>query len=367
MNGRERFQRTMHYQNVDRAPMIEVGFWAETQERWLGEGMPRGAARENPLTFNGCAFFGLDEQRCLGLDLGMIPGFPSEIVSEDQRTVTARNSEGVTLRSMKCGSSMPQYISWPLTGREDFELMKQRYDPSRPERYPKDWGDLVVWAETRACPLWGPGIGSVGFYSMLRRWMGTEKACTVFYDDPFLAEEMVEFIAEFTIRAMERALADVALDYFMWWEDFAFKNGPLVSPGIFRRFLLPRYRRVNEALRCRGTDVIFLDSDGDVRVLLPLLLEAGVNGTYPIEAAAGMDPVFLRREYKRDLLLWGGVDKRALAKGKPAIEGELRAKLPSLLADGGYIPQLDHLAPPDIPYDNWMFYLELKRRLLEGG
>ena len=221
----------------------------------------------------------------------MIPGFPSEIVDEDERTVTARNGDGVTLRSMKCGSSMPQYISWPVTGREDFETLKPRYDPSRPERYPKDWDDLVAWAPTRDCPLWGPGIGSVGFYSMLRRWMGTENACTVFYDDPALAEEMLEFIAEFTIRAMERALADVELDYFMWWEDFAFKNGPLVSPGIFKRFLLPRYRRVNEVLRRHGIDVIFLDSDGDPRVFIPLLLEAGVNGTYPIEAAAGMDPV----------------------------------------------------------------------------
>jgi uroporphyrinogen decarboxylase len=367
MNGRDRFQRTMHYQTVDRAPMIEVGLWAETQERWLGEGMPAEAQREGPLTFNGSEFFGLDKQRCLGLNLGMIPAFTTEVLHEDQRTATVRSGEGVVLRNMKDSPSMPQYLSWPVSGREGFEMMKQRYDASRPERYPQDWCDLVVWAETRDCPLWGPAMGSVGFYSMLRRWMGTEKACTVFYDDPCLAEEMLEFIATFTLQAMERALSDVELDYFMWWEDFAFKNGPLVSPEIFKHFLMPRYRRVNEILRHHGTDVIFLDSDGNVSVLIPLLLEGGVNGTYPVEAAAGMDPVSLRREYGRDLLLWGGVDKRALAKGKRAIEEELQAKLPSLLADGGYIPQLDHLAPPDIPYENWMFYLGLKRRLLESG
>jgi hypothetical protein len=166
---------------------------------------------------------------------------------------------------------------------------------------------------------------------------------------------------------MKRALAHVQMDYFMWWEDFAFKTGPLVSPSIFERFLLPRYRRVNEVLRRGGTDIIFVDSDGNPSVLIPLLLDAGVNGTYPIEAAAGMDPVRLRREFGRDLLLWGGVDKRALTKDKRAIADELRSKLPPLLAEGGYIPQLDHMAPPDIPYDNWLFYLDLKRQMLEEG
>ncbi|UCH34239.1 MAG: hypothetical protein JSV65_17165 [Armatimonadota bacterium] len=366
MNGRERFQRTMHYESVDRAPMIEVGFWGAAQERWLGEGMPEQARLKDTLTFNGCEFFRLDEQRCLGLNLGMIPAFESETLREDERTVTTRNSEGVVVRGMKDGSSMPQFLSWPVSSRADFEKMKRRYDHCAPERYPQHWAALVAWAETRECPLWGPGIGSVGFYSMLRRWMGTENACMVFYDDPALAEEMLDFIADFTIRAMARAVAEVRMDYFMWWEDFAFKTGPLVSPGIFERFLLPRYRRVNDILRGGGTDVIFVDSDGNPSVLIPLLLAAGVNGTYPIEAAAGMDPVRLRREYGRDLLLWGGVDKRALAKDRRAIEDELRSKLPSLLAEGGYIPQLDHMAPPDIPYDNWLFYLDLKRQMLEG-
>ncbi len=367
MNGSERFLRTMHYQGVDRAPMIEVGFWGAAQERWLTEGMPQEARLRDTLTFNGCAFFGLDEQRCLGLNLGMIPAFDREVLCEDERTVTARNSEGVVTRSMKDGSSMAQYLSWPVKTRDDFERMKRRYDPSSPGRYPQDWDDLVAWAPARDCPLWGPGIGSVGFYSMLRRWMGTENACTIFYDDPALAEEMLELVADFTLAAMERALAQVRMDYFMWWEDFAFKNGPLVSPSIFKRFLLPRYQRVNDALRSAGTDVIFIDSDGNPRVLIPLLLEAGVNGSYPIEAAAGMDPVRLRREFGRELLLWGGVDKRALAKDKRAIEQELRAKLPPLLPEGGYIPQLDHMAPPDISYDNWLFYLDLKRQMLERG
>lgn len=367
MNAQERFQRTMRYRGVDRAPMVEVGAWRETLDRWRTEGMPANAGVDQAIMFNGCPFFGLDEQRCTGLNLGMIPGFESERIAEDERTATCRTAEGVVVRGMKDSSSMPQYLSWPVRERKDFAQMRGRYDPDLPERRPADWTQLVAWSKTRQCPLWAPGIGSIGFYSQLRRWMGTENACTVFYDDPAFAHEMLDFTADFAIGVFGKALREAPPDFFLWWEDFSFKNGPLVSPAIFREFLLPRYRRVNDTLHRLGIDIIFLDTDGDPTVLLGLLLESGVNGTYPLEAAAGMDPVALRREFGRDLLLWGGIDKRALARDRAAIDEELQYKIPALVAEGGYIPQLDHLAPPDVPYQNWLYYLELKRKLLETG
>ena len=113
--------------------------------------------------------------------------------------------------------------------------------------------------------------------------------------------------------------------------------------------------------------MISLDTDGDCRLLVPVLLEAGINVTCPLEVQAGMDPVALRREYGRDLRLWGGIDKRVLARTTKDIDRELMAKIPPLVADGGYIPTLDHCAPPDISYENWVYYLDRKMKLLERG
>ena len=56
---------------------------------------------------------------------------------------------------------------------------------------------------------------------------------------------------------------------------------------------------------------------------------------------------------------------RALARGKEAIQAELNAKVPDLLASGGYIPTIDHTVPPDVTYDNFMYYLDLKRKLVQ--
>ena len=130
---------------------------------------------------------------------------------------------------------------------------------------------------------------------------------------------------------------------------------------------MPRYKRVTEHFRKHGIHHLFLDSDGNLEVLIPLLIECGITSIFPLEQAAGMDPVKLRKEYGKNLTFAGGIDKRALIKDKKAIEEELLGKVPRLLEQGGYFPSLDHTFPPDISYENFLYYLELKQKLLRGS
>jgi uroporphyrinogen decarboxylase len=145
----------------------------------------------------------------------------------------------------------------------------------------------------------------------------------------------------------------------------AYKTGPLLGPEMLRRYALPRYVRVAEFVRSRGVELISLDSDGDITALLPVWLDAGINVLYPFEAQCGMDVVQIRREYGRDLRMWGGVDKRTLAWGPAAIDAEL-ARVRPLVADGGYIPGPDHSLPPDVPYANYCYYMERLPGILGG-
>jgi uroporphyrinogen decarboxylase len=139
-----------------------------------------------------------------------------------------------------------------------------------------------------------------------------------------------------------------------------------VSPELFKQFLLPRYRRVNDLLRAHGVSNIFVHVKGNLSALLPVFIEAGFTGLGPLECDAGLDPVKIRTEYGHDLQMMGGVDTRVLTQDKQAIKDELLYKIPDLIADGGYLPGLDQPASPDIPYANWLYYLELKRKLLAG-
>ena len=108
-------------------------------------------------------------------------------------------------------------------------------------------------------------------------------------------------------------------------------------------------------------DLIIVDSDGNVNALLPALIKAGVTGIWPLEAQSAMDPVTIRREYGQSLVLWGGIDKRALAHGPKAIEAEVRKKVLPLVGTGGYVPSVDHFVPPDVPWEHYQLYLDLLR------
>ncbi len=185
----------------------------------------------------------------------------------------------------------------------------------------------------------------------------------LFHDDPAFVEEMMDAVADFIIAVMGRILDHTDVDSFGFWEDMAYKAGPLVSPATFRRLAVPRYRRVTDFLRSRGVPFISLDSDGDISSLIPVWLDGGIDTLYPFEVQCGMDVVKVRRQYGRGLRMWGGIDKRALAQGREAIDAELRRVAP-LIRDGGYIPGLDHGVPPDISFENYCYYAEQLRRLL---
>jgi uroporphyrinogen decarboxylase len=85
-----------------------------------------------------------------------------------------------------------------------------------------------------------------------------------------------------------------------------------------------------------------------------------------MEQAAGMDAVRIRRQYGNALAFLGSIDKREIAKGKHEIEQELFRQVPYLIEAGGYIPSIDHSIPPDVSYPNFMYYLDVKRKILEG-
>ena len=75
-----------------------------------------------------------------------------------------------------------------------------------------------------------------------------------------------------------------------------------------------------------------------------------------------MDAVHLRQEYGRQLRLIGGIDKRAMTAGPAAIDAELANVVP-LVIDGGYIPWCDHLVPPDVPFQNYMYYVQRMKEM----
>jgi uroporphyrinogen decarboxylase len=263
---------------------------------------------------------------------------------------------------------MDQYLSFPVEKREDFEELKKRYIAAQPGRYEPGWKEFRLdgWRNRKHVLVTGRNCSVLGFYWRCREWMGTENLSYAWYDEPELCDAMMEFIADFTIETLRPVLDEIASDYIFINEDMSMKSGPLLSPDTYKRFIFPHMKRLVDFIKSKGVPYVVVDTDGDPDPLIPLLLDAGVDGLWPIERASNdMDPIALRKKYGKALRIWGAVDKRCIAAGSPVIEEHLRAMMP-LIAEGGFIPTVDHTVPPDISLKNFEHYMELKEKLLRG-
>jgi uroporphyrinogen decarboxylase len=190
-----------------------------------------------------------------------------------------------------------------------------------------------------------------------------EQLLYMFYDDPNLVEDMMDQVLYLDMEMAKGAFKDLKIDTVRFWEDMAYKSGTLISPEMIRKYMLPRYKQITDFVHSQGIDIIHADSDGNVEELIPLWLEVGVNFPWPLEVAAGMDGIALRKKYGKDIIIGGNIDKRVFLKGKEAIKQEVISKVPYLVETGGYFPCLDHVVPPDVSLNGFRYYINLLREI----
>jgi len=363
----DRHYRTFTYQDVDRVTDVEFGFWPQTIRRWLNEGLPAEYASERNRMFSAKldAFFGFENEG-VGMtpNMGMAPPFEERIIERKPRSVVMRGADGIMAERFTDDmddSSIPRFIEFPVKTPEDWAALKERYRLDDPARKIAD--EQVERARAAAAEGRTVSVNMAGFYGQPRHWMGFENLSLAFYDHPGMVRDMIEHWAELAARQIEALPADIPVDYVAWWEDMASRNGPFVGPKMFREFCQVGYHRVMTAVKARGCVLAHVDCDGNPHDIIGNWLEEGVNVMFPVEVAAGCDAEAWRAEFGRDLRMRGGIAKAPLVAGGAAIDAELERVKP-LLEDGGYIPHLDHLVPPDISYDNYRYYLDRKRKLI---
>ena len=367
----DRFHACMDYAPCDRRPNHELGVWPQTRLRWQHE----APGEIEDFTWNWFVeepALGLDRREYIPVHFGFIPAFERAVLEETEDYEVVRNHLGVVTKGLKAGTvdggrmCMDQYLEFPVKRPEDFVDIKRRLVARLPERYPEDLDARIAAWKQRDCPLiLGTNCAANGFYWRAREFMGTEALSTAFYEYPNLMHEMMEFFADLIIETSRPVLEKIHVDYFTLNEDFAMKSGPLIGPGLYREFIFPHLERMVAFFRGHGTRHLAVDSDGDPTLLIPLMMDAGVDTVWPIERASDVSPQQWRKQFGRSLRLWGGVDKRELAKGPSAIRAHLREFVP-VIEDGGYIPTIDHTVPPDVSWDQFRYYMDCKRALLAG-
>jgi len=364
-NARERFRAICRFEPVDRAFRFEtIGFWPETIERWRGEGLPGEVE-----VISAYLHFGMDLRMPFfvggAYDAGFVPAFEEEVFEETEEYRIIRTVYGNVIKEYKGGqSTLPQFLEFPVKDMKTFEDIKWRLDPSTPERLGTDWEQNAHLFNESEFPAY---LYMCGLFGMARHLLGFENLMLAYYDSPELIHAIGEHWVKLHTAVIERMAASAKVDAIDFWEDMAYRNASMISPKVFREFMTPYYKQVIDCGRSLGIEVFEVDTDGNVDELIPLFLEVGVNKLLPFEVQAGMDIREVRKKYGKQLIIEGGLDKRALALDFDAIREEVESKVPALLKDGGYFPGIDHYVPPDVPLENFEYFLKLVREIGENN
>ena len=354
MTERELFSAIMHYEPFDRMFTCHWQGWEELDREWEAQGIPRGKQAEH---FGACPL-----PRRVAASISLYPALDTEILEETDEYRIIRDGAGVVMKDWKDRSCIPQFLEHTLRDRESWEThFRPRLQPA-PERLgEKTWAEVEAYRDRDfpVCVSTGSMIG------WIRNWMGVEGLAYLQADDPELIGEMVDTIATMIIATIEPIVdkLDPKPELGWAWEDICCKSGPLVSPSIFERYVVPGYREISDMLLSYGVDLHLVDCDGVIDALVPLWLEGGVNLMFPIEIGVwDADPMAFRREYGKELRVFGGIDKRVLYEGPEAIDAEIERRLP-LMKEGGFIPLPDHLIPPGVSVENYRHYIDRIRSL----
>ncbi|MDK2897068.1 MAG: hypothetical protein PWP04_1188 [Candidatus Atribacteria bacterium] len=407
MNSKEKFKEIMQFNKKCPSLKWEFGYWGETINRWYEEGLPNkdyprlpnrvtsvtshlySAAWNSiksdklpsgiavtggglywptqgfPLDTDVRDYFAMDRgQILINVNLLFYPMFEVEILEEDEKNLIYKDLDGVKRHFLKETAVLPSGIEYPIKDRRTWNELKERLDPKNVEgRLPPNWDELLVLYKDRNFPLALGGYPH-GLFGTLATLMGYDKLFINYYDDPSLIHDVNSTFTELWISVYSEVLKDVEIDVVHIWEDLSFGKGPMISPAIIKEFMIPYYKKLTDFLKSKGVDVILLDTDGYCFDIIPLFIEGGITGIYPIEVSCGMDLVEVRKSFPQ-LQIMGGIPKGELKYGQDRIDQILKP-VEEVIKEGGYIPFADHLVPPDVNFENFAYYRNKLNQIIDS-
>jgi uroporphyrinogen-III decarboxylase len=173
--------------------------------------------------------------------------------------------------------------------------------------------------------------------------------------------EVLHLHAEFAARFAENILRQVEVDAVIFSEPIAGNHDSLVSPRMYREYLLNSLAPVFEVLARHHIPLVIWRSYANPRALIPEVARSPFNALWVCEAPCGaMDYNQMRSTLGDGIGLIGGIDSDVLRQGQEDIRSAVRAMLP-LAGQGRFIPLADGRVRSDVPYANYAFY----RHILE--
>ncbi|MBD3419910.1 MAG: hypothetical protein GF398_07320 [Chitinivibrionales bacterium] len=348
----------MNFRRPDRMLDTEFGYWNDTLRRWHAEGLPV----EVDTIAKADLYFGFDRwQKRVWIGTDLLPVFEEEIIEQNERYTIKYDRRRVKCKVFTDGKdTIPHYLDFPVKDKESYQMIKQRLIHDFEHRIPENIQEIAAKVKDRNYMLSVFGGSTAG---RIRDLMGFEGFSIAQCIQPELIDEILGDMKLLYTSVAHLICQYIQPDLVAWWEDIAFKTGPIVPPEFFYEKCGPVLKSAMDVYRGAGTQFSYVDCDGDNRLLVPTWLDHGVNIIFPLEVNAGVHPETLRKTCP-GIRMMGGFDKTILLSGREQIRKELY-RLKCLADEGGFIPHVDHRVQADVSFGNYCYYLEAKRDIFE--
>ncbi len=347
MDSRERILTVLNHEEPDRVPVHDT-VWGATVARWRQEGFPADAEPAD--------YFGYE---IASISCDFSPRFPIRTLEETEEFIVQTTATGGVRRNFRDISTTPEVIECPIKTPEDWPPIRDRLHPDETRA---NWQDLRRRVERARENGRFVMFNSLYGYDALQTYIATERLLMAMATDPDWVREMIMTLASLAIEMAKMAMdRGIEFDGFWNFNDMGYRNGLLFSPESYRRTHKEADQMVYSFFHERGKPV-FLHSCGNVKELLPELIEVGLDCLQPLEVKAGMGVRELKKEFGGDLTFMGGIDVRAMASEDPsAIENEIASKLEVAKRGGGYIYHSDHSVPKNVSFAQYQRVMGLVR------
>ena len=349
MTGKERMQRILKHQPVDRIGLFEH-FWNDTYKTWYEQGhVPGGQSFEDHFQF--------DMQECWAFNLVADLDFKQQVVAEDEDTITFLDGNGAILRRHKFHDTTPEHVDFTVKEREDWGKIKPLLlnpDPRRInfEGYRKvkkaaaDAGRFFVWS-------------GINVFECIHPVCGHENMLVGMALDPDWVRDMAETYAKLTVELQKILFEQEGYPDGIWYyEDMGYKGSPFMSPQMYRDIIKPSHIYTIHYAKEHNLPVI-MHSCGFVEPLLPDMIDAGIDCLQVIEIKAGMDLLKLHKLYGDRISFMGGIDVRTLyTNDRQVVLEELEKKIPLVKQGYNYVLHSDHSIPKTVDYEVYRYFID---------
>ena len=354
LTSHERVRRMFAREDQDRVPRHD-SFWQETLERWMGEGL--AAADLEQARRSALDLLASDLHQLCWYWPHPFPG-RQEVVEEDDATRVTIGPSGTIERSWKHKSGTPEHIGWECDSRETWETT---YKPAMLNQDVTLDIEEIRTAHAEGCKAerWTYLAGVEAFES-IRKIIGDERFMYTVIDDPEWIKDIADVEADLLLRNYQAVLdAGVQPDCLWLFGDMAFKNMTFCSPDQYRDLIWPQHRRLADWAHEHGMKIIY-HTDGDVRAVMDLYLEAGFDALHPLESKASMDVRKLAPHYGKRLAFFGNIDVMILLTNDlDRIEEEVASKFSAAKSAKGYMYHSDHSVPPQVTWETYQVLVRL--------